>query len=337
MRMPEAHNKLIKYLSYEYFSESKLTTEYRESIYVGYRYYDTSHREVLFPFGYGLSYTQFEYSDMKVSKDTFMDTETITVSVKVKNTGNREGAEIVQLHVSDLESTIFRPVKELKGFEKLFLYSGEEKTAEFVLDKRSFAYYNTNIKDWHVEEGKFEILIGASSRDIRLKTVVFVNSSEVKVLVPDYRNTAPCYYSLAGGDFQVSDQEFKAIYGGELPPSVMSHGEEFTMNSTMRDMSTTFIGKILLKIMLSQAKKIVGSKNDESSNRLIEVAIGESPIRSLVMMSIGAVSFDLMKVVVMLVNGRYLKGIAMLIASFRKGKKKNYKQKYKQKNIEINR
>lgn len=324
-------------LSYEYLSKSKLTTEYRESIYVGYRYYDTSNAEVLFPFGYGLSYTHFEYSDIKVSKEILKDTETITVSVKVKNAGKIAGAEIVQLYIRDLESTIFRPVKELKGFEKLSLEPAEEKTAAFVLDKRSFAYYNTNIKDWHVEEGKFEILVGASSRDIRQKTVVFVNSSQADVIVPDYRNTAPCYYSLGKGNFQASEEEFKAIYGSELPPSVRTHGEEFTMNSTMGELSTTFIGKLLLKIMLWQAKKTVGSKNDESSNRLIEVAIVESPIRALVMMSNGAVPFDLMKGIVMLANGRFLKGIDMLMDSVRKGKKKSYKRKYKQQNIEINR
>jgi len=170
--------KLAHNPSHPYFPGEDDKVEYREGIFVGYRYYDKKEIEPLFPFGFGLSYTKFEYSDLKVDKKQAKDTDTITVSVKVKNTGNMTGKEVVQLYVRDVESSVIRPEKELKGFEKVELKPGEEKTVTFVLDKRSFAYYNTDIKDWYVESGDFEILIGRSSRDIVLKETVKIESTQ---------------------------------------------------------------------------------------------------------------------------------------------------------------
>ncbi|MCM1388315.1 MAG: glycoside hydrolase family 3 C-terminal domain-containing protein [Bacillus sp. (in: Bacteria)] len=162
------------YLSY--FGEGDMV-EYREGIFVGYRYYDKKKMDVLFPFGYGLSYTTFEYSDLKVDKEKMQDTDTMTVSVNVKNTGSMTGKEVVQLYVADKESTVIRPVKELRDFAKVELAPGETKTVTFTLDKRAFAYYSVKIHDWHVETGEFEILIGKSSRDIVLSKTVTVEST----------------------------------------------------------------------------------------------------------------------------------------------------------------
>ncbi len=151
--------------------------EYREGIFVGYRYYDKANIEPLFPFGHGLSYTTFEYSDIKLDKKEMLDTEEITVDIKIKNTGKRAGKEIVQLYVKDLESSVIRPVKELKGFGKIELEAGEEKLVTFTLGKRAFAYYNIELKDWHVESGDFEILVGKSSRDILHSEKIHVTST----------------------------------------------------------------------------------------------------------------------------------------------------------------
>ena len=171
------------YLSY--FGEGDVV-EYREGIFVGYRYYDKKKMDVLFPFGYGLSYTTFEYSDLKVDKESMKDTDTMTVSVSVKNTGNMAGKEVVQLYVADKESTVIRPVKELRDFAKVELAPGETKTVSFTLDKRAFAYYSVKIHDWHVETGEFDILIGKSSRDIVLSKTVTVEST---VKLPFYYTT----------------------------------------------------------------------------------------------------------------------------------------------------
>ena len=156
--------------------------EYREGVFVGYRYYDTKKMEVRFPFGYGLSYTTYEYSNLKLSADQIKDTDTLEVSVDVTNTGSMAGKEVVQLYVSDVESTVIRPAKELKGFEKVVLAPGETKTVTFTLNKRAFAYWNTQLHDWHVETGEFRILIGKSSRDIQLEAAVTVEST-VKIPV----------------------------------------------------------------------------------------------------------------------------------------------------------
>ncbi len=169
--------KLSDNPSYLNFPGEGDRVEYREGIFVGYRYYDKKQMEPLFPFGHGLSYTTFEYSNMWVSRREMNDDETVEVRVRVKNTGNVKGKEIVQLYVRDCESTVNRPEKELKGFEKIELEPGEEKIVSFILDKRAFAYYNTELKDWQVESGEFEILVGKSSRDIVLREKVIVNST----------------------------------------------------------------------------------------------------------------------------------------------------------------
>ncbi|MFP4017116.1 MAG: beta-glucosidase [Halanaerobiales bacterium] len=169
--------KLSDNPSYLNFPGEGDKVEYREGIFVGYRYYDSKDIKPLFPFGYGLSYTEFEYSDLSVSKKGITDQEELTVTLKVKNTGKCKGKEIVQLYVRDIESSVIKADKELKGFAKVDLEPGEEKIVNFTLDKRSFAYYNTDIKDWYVESGEYQILIGSSSRDIRLKETVDVQST----------------------------------------------------------------------------------------------------------------------------------------------------------------
>ncbi|PNS00378.1 glycosyl hydrolase family 3 [Petrotoga mexicana DSM 14811] len=170
--------KLSHNPSYLNFPGEDDRVEYREGVFVGYRYYDKKQIDPLFPFGYGLSYTNFEYTDLTIDKREINDNETLNVKVKVKNTGNIRGKEIIQLYVKDIESKVNRPEKELKGFEKIQLEPGEEKTVIFTLDKMAFAYYNTEIKDWYVESGEFELLVGKSSKDIILKEKVKVNSTK---------------------------------------------------------------------------------------------------------------------------------------------------------------
>ncbi|CAM3039448.1 glycoside hydrolase family 3 C-terminal domain-containing protein [Paenibacillus sediminis] len=165
--------------SYLNFPGEGNRVEYKEGLFVGYRYYDAAHIEPLFPFGYGLSYTTFEYTSLSIDKKEMSDRETLLVTVNVKNTGTIAGKEIVQLYVRDVKSSVIRPEKELKGFEKVELQPGEEKIVTFQLNKRAFAYYNTDLKDWHIESGDFEIQIGKSSKEIVLTEKVYVHSSIV--------------------------------------------------------------------------------------------------------------------------------------------------------------
>lgn len=153
--------------------------EYREGIFIGYRYYDKTGVAPLFPFGHGLSYTTFEYSGLRLDKTQMKDTEELKVSLTVKNTGKRTGKEIVQLYVRDKMAGVIRPVKELKGFEKVALEPGEEKQVGFTLGKRAFAFYDTDINDWRVESGDFEILVGKSSAETVLRADVYVTSTAI--------------------------------------------------------------------------------------------------------------------------------------------------------------
>ena len=152
--------------------------EYREGVFVGYRYYDKKEMDVAYPFGYGLSYTTFACSDLKISNENPTDKDTITVSVDVTNTGNMAGKEVVQLYVKDCTSSAIRPEKELKGFKKVFLNPGETKTVTMELDKRSFAWYNTELHDWFAASGEYKLLVGTSSRDIHLEGRIHLNSSQ---------------------------------------------------------------------------------------------------------------------------------------------------------------
>ena len=193
------------------------TAEHRESVYIGYRYYDKAQKNVVFPFGHGLSYTKFKYTAIKLSSTSIKDSDTVNVTFKIRNTGDVAGAEIAQVYVADKESTIFRPEKELKAFKKVFLEPGEQKEVTLSLDKRAFAFYNVKTHDWCVESGEFDILVGASSRDIRLKAKLKVKAQEVEI--PDYSKIAPHYYE----DVTAIDRaDFEVLYGKKLPSPVRS-------------------------------------------------------------------------------------------------------------------
>ncbi|KAH0790798.1 glycosyl hydrolase [Histomonas meleagridis] len=161
---------------------------YQERMFVGYRYYDTKKLDVLFPFGYGLSYTTFEYSHLVLSKKSMKDNETVDIEIDVKNTGSLSGKEVIQVYVSDLTNTINRPAKELKGFAKVELKPNETKTVKVTLDKRSFAFYDEELKDWYVPTGEYEILVGKSVNEIILRDKIHIESTTKKIFKV-HRNT----------------------------------------------------------------------------------------------------------------------------------------------------
>ncbi len=142
--------------------------QYSEGIFIGYRYFDKHNLEPQFPFGHGLSYTSFEYSNIRLSRSHIKSGEPLTVEAQLKNTGRRDGAEVVQFYIQDVQASVARPIKELKGFEKVMLKPGQSKVVKTEFNERSFAFYDTNQKKWVVEPGQFKVLVGSSSRDIRL-------------------------------------------------------------------------------------------------------------------------------------------------------------------------
>ena len=287
--------------SANYFPGTLVSVEYRESVYVGYRYYDKAQKAVRFPFGHGLSYTTFEYSDLKVSADKLKDTDTVTVSFTVKNTGKADGAEAAQVYVSDTESTIFRPEKELKGFKKVFLKAGEAKTVEITLDKRAFAYYNVNIHDWHVESGEFKILVGASSRDIRLETAVQVEST-VDAVVPDYRESAPDYYT--GEIMHIDDAAFTAVLGHELPPSQRDKSLPLTYGNTIEDAIDGKWGGRLHRMLV----KMLGADTMAGA-----VAV-QTPVKNFISMSFGLFSPQMADGLLIILNeDKFAKGMGKIL------------------------
>lgn len=165
--------------SYLNFPGHQDRVEYKEGIYVGYRYYEAKNIPVLFPFGHGLSYTTFAYSDLSLSSADILDTETVDVTVTVTNTGQMAGQEVVQLYVADVVADVPRPLKELKAFSKVNLAPGESQTITFTLSKRAFAYYHTELHDWYVETGAFNILVGSSSVHLPLSDMVTVTSTTI--------------------------------------------------------------------------------------------------------------------------------------------------------------
>ena len=183
--------------SYLNFPGNREKVCYQEGVFIGYRYYDKKKMDVLFPFGYGLSYTDFTYSNMKVTVngknaadvDVIKETDEIVVSADITNTGNCDAAEIVQLYIKNPVVYEIRPEKELRDFAKVFLKAGETKTVTFMLNARAFSYYETRIHDWYAESGDYEILLASSSRDIRLQYTVSITGSKKIPFVADYVTT----------------------------------------------------------------------------------------------------------------------------------------------------
>jgi len=296
--------------SYYYFPGTRKSVEYRESVYVGYRYYDKVNMPVKYPFGYGLSYTGFKYSGLKLSKKKINDTDTLTVSFRIKNTGNVAGAEIAQIYVRDVESTVFRPDKELKGFKKVYLEPGEEKEVKVELDKRAFAYYNVNIHDWHVESGKFEILIGASSRDIKLNGEVNVESTAKDAPIPDLRETAPVYYT--GEISEVSDEEFEALIGKPIPYSDDIGEVRITLNSSLEEADGTPAGKKINSLLVSMFRAI--SKGNPAQEKMMTSMALQIPIRCFISMSMGVFTEDMAHGLIRILNGEgTLQGIGEIL------------------------
>ncbi len=264
-KLPETFPlKLEDNPSYLFYGGEKDIAEYREGVFVGYRYYDKKKIDVLFPFGFGLSYTTFAYSNLRVDKDEMDDTDTLTVSVDVINTGSVFGKEIIELYVADKVSTMIRPEKELKGFEKVGLMPKETKTVQFTLNKRAFAYWNKELHDWHVETGEFDILIGKSSRDIVLKKTVTVRST-VKLPVRYDRNSI--FMDIMG------DPRAKSALKPFLDGIANALAPEDDASDTAKEAISIEMMEAMLQYMPLRAALSFG--NDQVSEEQIELLLDE--------------------------------------------------------------
>jgi beta-glucosidase len=291
---------------FDYFPGGPKTVEYRESVYIGYRFYHTVGKEVLFPFGHGLSYTTFEYRDLQLSKEQITDQDSLTISLKVKNTGAVEGKEIVQLYVSPVEPTAFRPKTELKGFEKVSLLPGEEKVVTITLDRRAFAYFNTTIKDWHIESGFYQILVGPSSLDIHLTGAVEVTSSQMDI--PISKRDQHVTYANFPTDAKISQQDFEQLLGKPVPVNQFIKGETYTMNNSIADMQDSFVGVQLEKIIQKQLHKLIKNDPDSPNALMMKAIIKEAPPR-LIIRYTNILNREMLDGLMLIINRKFLKGL----------------------------
>ena len=298
-------DELEDYPSMKFYPGNRNHLEYRESIYVGYRYFDTANKKVKYPFGFGLSYTTFEYSNMKIKNN---NNNIIEVSITVTNSGNFEGKEVVQLYISCLYSKLFRAKQELKRFKKINLKPGESKEIVFYLDEECFSYFNINTHKFEVEEGKYSINIGSSSRDIKFSTIINKNGNSKDI--SDYEEVAPSYYKLYEKEFNPNIEEFEMIYGGNLPITI-NQIHPFNANSTINDIKYVYGGDLIISMINKKAYKF--AKGDRYMQITSKESLNDSPFRLLTMVTRGAISHKTVTGFVDLLNRHYIKGFLEII------------------------
>ena len=251
-------NKLEDTSCFNNYPGNEITVEYKESVYVGYKYYDKVGKDVLFPFGFGLSYTEFEYSDLKVN----IENEKVDIRFKIKNVGDVAGKEIAQIYVKKADSTVFRPDKELRDFAKVDLNPGEEKDVHIVLDRACFEYYDIENDRWQVEAGEYEILVGKSSRNIVLNDKVVINSDDVCVK----KEFCEKYYT---GDVQnITDEEFEKLIGRKLPDKVLKI-EDITAENTLEQIKNTAIGKVIYDNQMEKMNRLLREQNVNKATKVM--------------------------------------------------------------------
>ena len=277
------------------FAGAGRTVQYREGLYVGYRYYQTAGVPVAFPFGHGLSYTSFAYSDLKASADG--------VTLTVTNTGTREGAEIVQLYVAKPDAKIFRPAQELKGFAKVHLQPGESQTVTIPLDDKAFRYWNTQSNRWEVEGGQYELRIGASSADIRLTAAVDIAGTDAPD--PYAGKTLPHYRT--GSVQNVPDAEWETLLGHAIPQDKIKIDRNMTLGELNHSRSPLgwLIWAVLTALLNASYKK---GKPD--LNILFQYNM---PLRALAKMTGGAISMGMVDGIVMELQGFWIIGLVRVI------------------------
>ncbi len=283
--------------AYAYYPSKERSSEYRESLYVGYRYYTTVGKTTRFPFGYGLSYTTFEYKDLKV------DSEGVTFTIE--NTGNVTGAEIAQLYIGKKSDTVFRPARELKGFARVELSPGQQKEVRIPFDDKTFRFYDTRTDSWEIESGVYQIMVGKDAEHMVLEDAL-----EVKGTVDNggyNKEELPEYFS--GQIREVSDEKFRLLYGREIPDG--SWSGEIRINDAVCQLyyGKGILGKLFCGI-LKMLLKISEWKGKPNLNVLFNYNM---PIRGYAKMTGGFVTMEMAEALTEMANGHRIKGTAHLI------------------------
>ena len=277
------------------FATRRKTVEYREGLYIGYRYFTTAEKAVRFPFGYGMSYTTFAYSDMAADEQG--------VSLTVTNTGSVAGTEIVQLYVAKKNSELFRPVRELKGFARVTLAPGEKQRITITLDDKAFRFWNVKANRWEIEGGEYELLIGASVEDIRLCEKISVHGMAT---VHPYEDVdLDCYYK--GDVLSVSDADFEKLLGHPIPNGKTKIDRNLTLGELNHARSPLgWLVWLVLTILLDVSYK----RGKPDLNILFQYNM---PLRALAKMTNGAISMGMVDGIVMELQGFWILGLVRVI------------------------
>ena len=277
------------------FAGDGRTVQYREGLYVGYRYHQTAGVAPAYPFGFGLSYTTFAYSDVKATPQG--------VSLTVTNTGDREGAEIVQVYVAKPDAKIFRPAQELKGFTKVQLAAGESKRVTVALDDKAFRYWNTMTNAWEVEGGSYEVRVGASCEDIRLTAVVTVAGTGAP---NPYEGKSLPHYT--GGKVQnVPDAEWETLLGCPIPDDTVKIDRNMTLGELNHSRSPLcWLIWLVLHTLLTASYK----KGQPNLNVMFQYNM---PLRALAKMTSGAISMGMVDGIVLEAKGFWVIGLVKVI------------------------
>lgn len=295
--------------AFKYFPSEERNSEYREGIFVGYRYYDTAKVRVLYPFGFGLSYTEFAYSNLTIDE--------MGVEFDLTNTGDRDGAEVAQLYIGMKNARVFRPEKELKGFQKVYLKAGERRRLRIPFDDKTFRYWNVRTDRWEVEGGIYTIMIGASCLDIRLTGETEVEGTTETY--PYFTNRMPSYYS--GLISNVEDQEFKELLGHPIPDGKWSG--DLTVNDAICQMY--YAKSPIARFAYNKLTKMKKKSEDAGKPDLNILFIYNMPFRAIAKMTGGMVSMEMVEGIVTMVNGHFFKGLAHTIAGFFRNQRQNQK------------
>ena len=277
------------------FATRRKTVEYREGLYIGYRYFTTAEKAVRFPFGYGMSYTTFAYSDMAADEQG--------VSLTVTNTGSVAGTEIVQLYIAKKNSELFRPAKELKGFARVTLAPGEKQRITIMLDDKAFRFWNVKANRWEIEGGEYELLVGASVEDIRLCEKISVHGTAT--VHPYEDRDLDCYYK--GDVLHVSDADFETLLGHPIPNGKTKIDRNLTLGELNHARSPLgWLVWLVLTILLDVSYK----RGKPDLNILFQYNM---PLRALAKMTNGAISMGMVDGIVMELQGFWVLGLVRVI------------------------
>ena len=287
-----------------YYPGAQKTSEYRENLFVGYRYTETADCPVTFPFGHGLSYTTFTYDNLKADRDE--------VTFEITNAGTVDGDEVAQVYVAFPDSKIMRPARELKGFARVSLKAGETRQVTVRLDDKAFRYFNVGTNSWEIESGTYEILVGASVRDIRLKAAVEIQGTDAEI--PE---TAKADFLTVGELSGVPDAAFSALIGRDIPES--SYGETFSINDPLDQLGRAKnpIARLVFRVMDSRRKKSLAAGKPD----LNILFMFNMPFRGTAKMTGGMITMKMADAIVFMVNGHWHRGLGRLIGRFFRKKK----------------